>query len=224
MTKKIIEQTQPPYWRPIGYYEATRALSKIDEYIDLLKLLTNFINPDDKKIIQDKYPEYQTLDHKNLSRIRQRVTQLSLPMIILFNRINLSPLYEYGGIEKEYNQDKNRWERIHKKTTKNLFIGIFDTPSITEPRQFEFLMEHLEVARGGYSYIKSLSKRRWKNPIWWLAQILRIPISIIEFAGINTQNEATSKMVYWIIQVLMGIVLALLIVRLGLPLKTIFNL
>lgn len=224
MTKKTSEQIRYPYWRPIGYHEAKRALAKIEEYSDLVKLIMPTLSPEEKEKIQVKYPDYESLDRDSLVKIRQRLTQMSMPMIIVFNRINLSPLYEHGWNEREYDPDKGRTNIIKKKIIKNLFLDLFGNPPITNYRQFEFLMEHLEIAKGGYVHIMTMSKKRCLKPTWWIAQIIRIPISIIEYAGVDTQNEETNKMVYWVINVLMGMLLALLIVRLGLPLKTLLKL
>ena len=58
---------------------------------------------------------------------------------------------------------------------------------------FELLLGAIERGVGSYLYRRKVALREMFNPINWIAYMLRLPIVILERAGIETANKVFTK-------------------------------
>lgn len=82
-------------------------------------------------------------------------------------------------------------------------------------KNFEVLMERLDMAIGIYRDRLPRAKREGFSPITWLAYLIRIPITVLERAGMmsHPENQKTFIKAYvWVVETLM---LVLIIMALG---------
>lgn len=173
----------------------------IDKYLKLVKHYFNFAGDIIRlEPLETLIPSYDPA-HR-LTDLRSELNKMSISIHICFVR---------SGIPTSYQLEDREFD---------LFVDFFEVISRQEVRHQDhrdLVIEALERAQGHYEKIRT--RRRWNliNPVYWIAMLLRIPIAILEFAGVNSDDERTNNLFYWVIQSLMAILLLLLILRLGLP-------
>jgi hypothetical protein len=126
----------------------------------------------------------------------------------------------YAGVPTSFTH--KYWHIIDKKDKEDHYDIIVDYFRL--PRQddahhtYEAVISTLEQAIGVYEARLKQAKRDIFNPVVWVARIIRLPISALEHAGM-IGNEKAQEMVLGgyakFIKVLMGIILALVAVKLG---------
>jgi hypothetical protein len=191
------------YIKPIGFFESQRALRSLEKYLDLVRHFFNF----GEGIMQAKQletliPNFQKEESYFL--LRNEILSCSNDVYIRMLRINFQTHLAYQKVEYL----ENGKTKIIKKEV-DMFHNILKLQSITNlthQQIYEQLTENLIMAIGFYKKIRSRSWKLWFNPIWIIAYFLRIPISIMEFMGVNVNSDKTNNFVVWIVYTLCGIV------------------
>jgi hypothetical protein len=123
------------------------------------------------------------------------------------------------------------WDTVEGKEEKesyDVILDYFRLPRLLHAQQaYEAVMSTLEQAIGVYENRLIQSKRELYNPVVWAAHIIRLPITVMERAGM-IGHEKTDEMVLGgyatFMKISMAIILALVAVKLGItfPWKDVF--
>jgi hypothetical protein len=223
MASKVTDKPRLHYWKPIGYFEAKSAINLLMRYEDLVRHFYNFsggiqaARPIEELIKKDekKHPWEQ---------IKTEIIKMTSRMHRCFYRIGLSPIISWTSNEREYDYEKHIPKFVDKEHKADIFMDFLflsqqDSNGLKRQSAYEYIIMNIETAIGEYERIKNKAWKRWFNPLWIIATILRTPISIMEFMGVDSDNEKTSNFIFWLIQALMAILLLLLITRLGLSIS-----
>jgi hypothetical protein len=208
------------YRRPIGYFEAKTALRKIDKYYELIKIdnFTTLHDQDERKKLQKQYPELfeENGIGVNYQATRKEISKLTVNVYHALVRINAPINWRNEKEDLEYDFEKQ------KKVEKYNVILDRNYPIFRNKKGFgdiEVTYPMLEESRAVYSGILKNYWKRLVNPLWWIASLLRLPISLLEYMGVNTETESVNKFVYWLLQLLVLIILSFISLKLGLNLQ-----
>jgi hypothetical protein len=188
------------YVPPIGYWEARRSLKNLSRFEALIKHYFNFAGDTwNQPSLEELIPNLDQLHQHD-----QLITEINkmIPIILSrFTRIHAPHAYgvKHRGEEMEF----------------DILIDFFSAGDDDWQMRRDLLVRNIERSKGIFEYrLKRLRGLRW-SPIYWIALVVNIPVNILVFAGVNIESEKTSIFYFWFIRILMGILLALLIIRLG---------
>lgn len=214
-----------PYRRPIGYFEAKTALLKIDKYFELIKIdnFTTLHDQDERTRLQKKYPEL--FEKKGVSvkhqDTRKEISKLTASVHHALDRINAPINWRDEKEDIEYDIEKHKNVKNKKVENYNVILDR-NYPVFRNKKGFhdaEVTYPMLEESRAVYD---DAVKNYWKkltNPLWWIARILRLPISLLEYMGVDTETENVNKFVYWLLQALVLLILSFISLKLGLDIQ-----
>jgi hypothetical protein len=97
-----------------------------------------------------------------------------------------------------------------KKRQRSLVGDFLIFPDDWHRAKFEILLQRLEIAIGTYQERMRGAVIDWFNPLFWIACIVRIPESILEYAGLirtTEQHSSFLKVYAWTIRAAFGFVL-----------------
>jgi hypothetical protein len=100
-----------------------------------------------------------------------------------------------------------------RKVQYDLLADFTIFPENYHRQRLEALMLRLEMAIGAYEERKRNAIRDWFNPLFWIAAVIRIPVSILEFAGLISayeEHSAIVKLYGWAVRIAFLFVLVLL--------------
>jgi len=100
-----------------------------------------------------------------------------------------------------------------RKVQYDLLADFMIFPENYHRQRLEALMRRLEMAIGVYEERKRNAIRDWFNPLFWIAAVIRIPVSILEFAGLISayeEHSAIIKLYGWAIRIAFLFVLVFL--------------
>jgi hypothetical protein len=211
--------SEEPYRRPMGYFEARASAQNLRRYFDLVKIFYRLTDNGEQEEILKKYPQFKgdhTLNDNRLIRIE--LNRLSVRVYWALLRVRAPLEYTVEHTETEYDTEKHKNIKTKRQVHVNIILDQFQ-PSFHKDinilEAYEILVNVMEQAVPVY---ESIQKSYWKNlinPLWVIAMILRIPISLLEHMGINTSSHETNKFIYWLMQSIVLIVLIFLCARLG---------
>lgn len=214
-----------PYRRPIGYFEAKTALAKIDKYFELIKIdnFTSLRDQDERKRLHKKYPEL--FDKKGISvnyqYTRKEISKLTASVHRALDRINAPINWRDEKEDIEYDIEKDKNVKNKKVENYNVILDrnypVFRSKKGLHDAEVTYPM--LEESRAVYD---DAVKNYWKkliNPLWWIAIILRLPISLLEYMGVDTETENVNKFIYWLLQALVLLILSFISLKLGLNIQ-----
>lgn len=205
----------------MGYFEARAAAQNLKRYFDLVKVFYRFIEPNERDVILKEYPQFAGDGTVNDNRsIKVELNRLSVRVYWALRRIDAPLDYTIEHTGTEYDIEKHKNVKTRRNAHVNIILDQFQPnfhKNINLFDAYEMLVNVMEKAIPLYESIRKSFWKRWINPIWLLAAVLRIPVSVLEYMGIDTSTHQTNKFVYWLIQSIMLIALALLCFRLGLP-------
>ena len=222
----MIKQPQSqPYRRPIGYFEARAASVRIDRYYELIKIdnFPTLHDEDERKRLQKKYPELFEKKgmHVKYDQTRKEISKLTASVYRTLDRIN-APINWYSEKDDiEYDIEKHKNVKSKKVENYNVILDR-NYPAFRSKKGFhdaEVTYPMLEESRAVYDDIVKKFWKEWINPIWWIARILRLPISLLEYMGVDTETENVNKFVYWLLQALVLLILSFVSLKLGLDIQ-----
>ncbi len=91
-----------------------------------------------------------------------------------------------------------------RKVQYDLLADFTTFPDDYRQERLEALTHRLEMAIGAYEERKRDAIRDWFNPLFWIAAVIRIPVSILEFAGLIStyeENSAIIKFYGWAVRI-----------------------
>lgn len=191
------------YRYPVGYLASKRAIAELDQYRSLVWHLYGYAddmidNPELiplEKLIKD-------YDRKHQRKQIKREIDKMVPIILRrFNYVGAPTRYKFSehGIGKSL----------------DIVVDIYQDFDFCHQLRYEVLVSTIHRVMGYYDYTERIVKRFWFNPLYLLARVINLPITIMVYAGVNVESQKSSSLHYWFLQVLMAILLALLIVKLG---------
>ncbi len=205
------------YKRPINYLEAATAIKDLKRYLDLVRHCFNYATD-----INEAKPLKELISNYDKKRQYQQLTteiqKMAGVITHRFYRNGLSSKYNVSTEDPEYDSTgkiKNKREERFVELFLN-FDTLVKAKYIHRQSLYEYTTGIIETVIGDYDRIRLEERKRWLNPVWIIAQVLRIPISIMEYMGINTNDKRTNNFVFWLVQALVLILLLLLLVKLGL--------
>jgi hypothetical protein len=118
-----------------------------------------------------------------------------------------------------YHEHRDPVDNHEEQERYDLILDYFRLPRWDNGyKAFEAVMSVLEQAIGVYEVRLNQAKREFFNPVAWVAHVIRIPITVLERAGLAA-HEKTASMVIGAyarsVQILMVIILVFIAVRLG---------
>lgn len=209
------------YRRPIGFLEALFASRRIQKYQDLIMIenITFIHDQDDRDRLQKSYADLfeEGKPVPNYERLRKEINKLTVSVYHNLRRINAPTRWREDTEELEYDIEKHR--NVKNKKTENYDVildrqyqvfrgkkGFKDTDS-TYPM--------LEQSKAVYDQVWKSYWLRIINPLWWIAFVLRLPISLLEYMGVNTETADINKFVYWLIEAIVLLILGFVALKLG---------
>lgn len=126
---------------------------------------------------------------------------------------------------------RKRWDGIEQKDVErhyDVILDYFRLPRDTRPHDaYEAVMSVLEQAIGVYESRLKQAKWDFVNPVVWLAHLVRLPITVMERAGLMSHDKSAEIVLGGygkFMKVAMSAILVLIALRLGvkLPWKEVF--
>lgn len=209
------------YRRPIGLLEAILADRLLSYYKDLVLLqsYTFFSDMEERGRLSEKYKNLFNVDEINprFNIVNKEINRVTARVHGTLRRVNAPTRWSSTTKELEYD-----FEKRHNVTTKNKhsFDVIIDRqyPQYTKHRGFDDLGLTIPMLEQSIGLYKAIWHRYWMrllNPIWWIAFVARLPISLMEYMGINTETESINRFIYWLVQALMVLILSIVALKLG---------
>lgn len=214
------------YRRPIGFFEAMAALKKIDKYSELIKVdnFTTFhYDQEERKRLKEKYVAF--FDEKgigvNYQLTRKEISKLTASVHRALERINAPLNWREEKEDLEYDSEKIKNVKNKKVVNYNVILDR-NYPVYRSKKGFndnDVTYPMLEESRAVYDDIVRNYWKKLINPLWWIALVLRLPISLLEYMGVETETENINKFVYWLLQALVLLLLSFASLKLGLNIQ-----
>jgi hypothetical protein len=210
------------YRRPIGFFEAYAASKRIQRFHDLIRIENfTYIQYEDERLrLQNQYKDLFEANNiqPKYEWIRKEINFLTAHVYFNLRRINAPTRWSANTHELEYDYDKNRSAK--KKKTEN-FDVVLDRqfPVYRTKKGFndaDTTYPMLEQSQAVYDYIWKHYWFKIINPVWWLAFVLRLPISLMHFMGVDTETANMNRFTYWLVQAIVLIILSFIALKLGL--------
>jgi hypothetical protein len=200
---------------PPGLFACRRAIDTLKRFQDLVRHYMplppdiDFARPLSELIPAGtkKEHEHSTIEQQ-INRLAPRVSR-DLALAGIDTHVSLSKWEEkeFGGLEME-----------KVSLDQDLIGNYFDMQHGGSSLQtHRMLMYAIEEGIGVYESFKSAAMRRMFNPITWVAAVVRLPITILERAGVES-GEASSGVVKaygLLLRVLMLVIVLFIAAKLG---------
>jgi hypothetical protein len=210
--------TFPFHMRRPSYFRCRRVLEDLHLFQDLVR--HHWRMPDHltaARPLRDLLPpgtredQHQLMMEQRINRLIPLVTE-DMSVAGMKNEI----IYEHS----EPKRVAGHFEYNEKEEVFDVIEDYFDLPHRRD--SFDAVMASVERTIGIYEDAKKTALLRTFNPLNWLAILIRLPLTIMERAGLAEDPQTHSKVasVYtWILKITMLILLLLLASKLGLSIK-----
>jgi len=197
--------------------ESLNARCRIKKYYDLVRIANLHYNSSEELArLKESYPQLFDKETVRHEALRQEISSLTVIVHHHLRRINAPLKWSDQYEEAEYDPEKRR--NVRKKKTEDYNIitdrlyPVYRGKAITD---LEVTYPMLEESIATYNYIWKHYLLNIINPLWLIARILRLPLSLLEYMGVNTETTNVNKFVYWMMQGLVLIILAFISLKLG---------
>jgi len=204
--------------RPLTYYQCRRATNRLRRFRNLVIHRENFpIYLPEAPALEQLIPA-DTPPERRAQTIDSEIDKL-IPLVseILFDLgINTGITF----LDKEVSDDGIQFRTRLAKQNRDLLEDYFELPRDRGTARLEFLKFVLRAIDRGLGVLQaatSIAIRRFFNPVVWFANIVRLPIRILEEAGIPV-NEASSKVMAayaWFLRIGMLLIIAFVATKVG---------
>jgi hypothetical protein len=207
-----------PYRRPISFLEAVLASVKLNEYKDLIMLSDwNWVDQEDRERLKRQKPEFFNGDTVNSKKTLHEINRMTVYVHHKLKRINAPLIWTHSKVEDAWDEETQSYL---KKYTKNTVKLVIDKPTIH--RKFfssrtghDVFISTLEQAQAHYELLWKRYFLRVINPAWYVAVILRFPLSVMEYMGVDTGNRRVNTFVYWFVQALILLLILFIAYKIG---------
>lgn len=164
-----------------GYWRTRRILARIRQFRDLAidcdRWATLLVPSSEKPIGPTRKP---------ITEMEHQLNKLVLPVARDMDMVGVrhGMTVSGGGMGKP-----------DRKVQYDLLADFTIFPDDYREQRLEALMHRLEMAIGAYEEHQRNAIRDWFNPLFWIAAVIRIPVSILEFAGLISTEEENSAVV-----------------------------
>jgi hypothetical protein len=178
-------------FRSIGYFGCRKILSVLSRFQDLHRHLSRW-PPDQEHAAPLKLliPEVEGKQrHQEDWLIEREINRLE-PMV--------SDALDLAGVETRMVMTRKALseDSLKLKEVKSQYDLVMDyLTSEDRLANLPYLMQTIERARGIYEHKKDRELKQLLNPITWIAALVRLPIIILEKAGLQG-DEASSKVIH----------------------------
>lgn len=126
----------------------------------------------------------------------------------------------YAGVPTAvYWKDRDPIDDKETRQNFDIVLDYFRLPRHTRPQDaYEYLMGVLEQTIGVYESRLKQSKRDFWNPVTWLAHLVRLPITVMERAGLMNHNKSAEMVLGGyakFVRIAVGAIIVLILLRLG---------
>jgi hypothetical protein len=205
-------QERPLFVRPApGYFTTTRVLKRLRRFQNVVRHKERWA-PDMQfacpieELVPAKIPmpeRFQLLDreiHRMMHIIRRDINYAGVTTSVIHKHWDL--------VENKRKEDRY-----------DVILDYFHLPRGQSAHQaYEAVMAHLEQAIGVYEGRSRQAKRDLFNPLVWTAHLIRIPITVMEHAGM-VGHEKTADMVLGgyakFVKIAMSVIIGLIALLLG---------
>jgi hypothetical protein len=188
---------------PISYLEAKQAVKELHRYMDLVTLHKTGKIPDG---ILDPAPPIHSLIEQYDEKFKNQllIQELSKLKPLVERRMDLA------GISGKHTREVDGEEQPI-----NIINDYFQISGSEQSKLYNSIRVTVYKTIGIYERIAHQRKVDMINPVHWIARFINLPVNAMRRAGVNVETEKTNKMHYWVLQVLMGILLTVIIIKLG---------
>lgn len=126
-------------------------------------------------------------------------------------------ILNHAGIGTAINYNSRR--QASTPQTYDVITNYFDLPEESRRESFEIIMRLLDRGIGDYEALKAHAVRRKFNPLHWMTWLVRLPLTLMEHAGLLGHDKMREAVIGWygkFLQFLMGALLLLACIVLGL--------
>jgi len=120
--------------------------------------------------------------------------------------------------ERDFDWEKAREIRRKVKRQYDLIGDYFNLPQpMGRANFFDMILATIERGIGVYEVRKDAAKREMFNPVHWIAWVLRLPVTLLDVAGLTT-DETSSRMTNayaWVLRIVILAAVAIGLAKLG---------
>lgn len=204
----------------MGYIEARYAAQNLKRYYDLIRIYYHLTDVSEREELLKKFPQYSQSHTQGGRRLLKiELNRLSVRVYWALLRLHAPLDYTIEHTDTEYDIEKHKHVKAKRQAHVNIILDQFQPnfhKDISVLEAYEILVNVMEQAIPVYESIQKSYWRNLINPVWVMAMILRIPISLIEHMGVDTSTRETNRFIYWLIHAIVIIALAFLCLKLGL--------
>lgn len=219
----MAEKSSPPARPQLPYSLARPGYLRCKKIIERLRLFQDLVRND-----------WRWGDHIAVARpletlLPQGTDKSQFPLILEQHINRLVPLVardlyvaavetriRFERTERNYDFEKHIAVFEEKKEIYDVIEHYFDLPRSRD--SFDAVMAAIERGIGIYEGRKAAAISEKYNPVHWLAALVRLPLTVIEDAGISEDTETHSKfanLYMWALKIILLIILGAIATKLG---------
>jgi hypothetical protein len=203
--------------RPLSYWQCRRILAWLVRFKNLLIHKENIgIYLRQAPPLVELLPGVSEMDARVVV-IDQELNRLVPLVHSALERLTIPVVVTVSDYEHDLASEPLQMKEVRKKY--DLIGDYFQLPRDGGKRQdyFHLVLHTLERGIGGAEELKRRARLRMFNPVWWVAWVVGLPITILEMAGVP-MDEATSKgitVVAWLLRLAMFVAVSFAAAKLG---------
>lgn len=200
--------------RAPGYWQCGRRIAVLHRFRGLL------IHHQRWGMYIDSAPPLETLIKEDITGVNgvqaldREINKMILPVKDILFRLGVSTRVSRSEDEIRYKEGELVEETVRREW--DLIDDYFDLPP-SGGHTFELLIHSVDRGIGGLEFMRETAFRRMFNPLAWMAWVVRLPIAILQSAGV-AMDDASAKGVAaigWIMRVGMLLLIAFTAAKLG---------
>ena len=197
--------------RPPSYGQCLRVLERLERFQDLVRRREGWA-PDYGvgRSLEELIPEAAASPIQAHRLIERELNRLAWPISNDLDLLGIRTMVRWG-------QGKDA------KTVDLIEDYVAGRHAIDDSGQrfYELLMIALEQGMGAYQAMMALAARERKNPLVWLAWMIRAPIFVLERAGLaeESTHSKVAEIYFWFLKGALLLVVILVAARLGISIK-----
>jgi len=128
--------------------------------------------------------------------------------------VGIDPVFTYESLELDWEKMKER----PKEREWNVILDYFSLPHTSNAAMYRAVMEVLEGGIGIHEDLLERAKTRRWSPLFWIAQVVRAPLTVLDYAGLTDEETRSSvvKAYGWVVRIAFLLLLAFAFAKLGL--------
>lgn len=156
---------------------------------------------------------------EQMQSLRSEINYLIPAVGLALRAANLSTVMVTTSKEVDDNHPVGRIKFKEIKKEEDLLQNLLYLQRSQDAREHEMLIDVLDKGIGYYDGMRKAVMDAFCDPLKWLAIIIRLPVTLLEYANLLDNEQARSmivKVYAWAIQIITAILLSLAATKLGL--------